>query len=836
MAYSDALIAHREYMDTTQELVGARNLLVFYGVGGIGKTTLSERLEQWSNGDLAPTDAWGALPSTKIEATCRIDLHRTQGRVDVVAALISLRRAFGKVKRRWLAFDLAFAAYWSAIKPGEPLPGAGTNQSAVADGIADSMSEILSELGVPGAGIATRTIRATVGEVRARTERRRLFTQYDWYEDLLTRCNELPTPDEPHLEMVGELASLLDADLRTWEGPQAPLIVAFIDTFERLNVDPRRTDESVINDIVWRMQNVLFVATGRNLVDWYDNARVDLAAFGRARWPGLVPGASGITRQHLVGRLAFEDRIRIITRGCEMYAVEVSAEVARQLASASDGLPQYLDLALEVALNRKFSGGPPIGLDDVRTSLRSLVLQVLEDVPADEQRALRAASMFPFFDSGLIADAAQVDDGCARRALNRAMIDLRGTSTYPFSMHDAIRQAIRYSDHNVPNGWSDVDWREAGELGLRAIRGRYENASASGDTEDTLEALILAIALVSDQELTVDPTTSPSYDDWLSQAIVFGPSVAGLRTALSSQSSTEMGRGIHNFVLAKTNEVTVDEAVELLTGVFESSHGLRFPAARHRGYVLRNASRWEEAKAAFDELAEVSPTALNKYQSVFTLVAARRFSEALDDCHILPPERQESIRISCATSHGRFKGFLERQRELLAKLQNSRRQREAIDKAATIYRWQSIIDRPVALQDLEAHRETAESAKLMGAVRDNFVAMLYSDPARWAHDDTRAWIEGIDRARNFGEIGYRTALIKIAAALHAGNLDELNDLAEIMRAKEIQRSRSWIPVECLLDSYGHSTTQQPVQWQEPYLDVRNRWRGHFDGWLDRVRA
>lgn len=408
---------------------------------------------------------------------------------------------------------------------------------------------------------------------------------------------------------------------------------------------------------LWRMPNVLFVATGRNLVDWYDETRANLHAVGRATWPGLVPGATAEPRQHLVGMLAMEDRLRVIARAREIYSVEVSDNVAHELALASGGLPQYLDMALALALTRKQNGGFPITVGDVTVSLRALVELVLEDVPNDEQRALRAAALFPFFDAHIVAMAAGVDDGCARRAILRPMIDRRGSEAFPYSMHDAIRNAIRHSGHSIKNGWSDQDWLKAGELGLEAVRARYESASTEHDSPTALEALGLAIGLVSEQELSIGPAKSPNYEDWLSQAVVFGPSIAGLRSSLPTSAKTDLGRGYANFILSRTAEVTVDQAAELLTGVFESPHPLRISAGRHRGYVLRNAARWEDAAAAFNDLVAAAPTDLNRYQRVLTFATARRFAEALDATDDLPDNPAKSIRMFCAVGHARVEGY-----------------------------------------------------------------------------------------------------------------------------------------------------------------------------------
>src|ERR1700759_1471092 len=75
-AFSQALVNFRQLLDTDAD-PGAtrRNILTFHGVGGIGKTTLSRRLQSWVTGGLEKTDLWGAPPRTAIATTARIDLH-----------------------------------------------------------------------------------------------------------------------------------------------------------------------------------------------------------------------------------------------------------------------------------------------------------------------------------------------------------------------------------------------------------------------------------------------------------------------------------------------------------------------------------------------------------------------------------------------------------------------------------------------------------------------------------------------------------------------------------------------------------------------------------------
>lgn len=200
---------------------------------------------------IAAAHTWGSRPITRVAASCRVDLHRSQGRIDMNEALVSIRRAFGKVRKRWPAFDVAFAAYWKAVRPGEDLP---VNPSGPAgDVLTDTVGDFISEFSpVPGSGLATKGAFQVIRQAREKRAKSEAFKKYDGFEDLYASCSELATPDDPHPELLAEIASLLNTDLCNWDegdGP-APLFVIFVDTFERLTMEQRRVDERTLNDLM----------------------------------------------------------------------------------------------------------------------------------------------------------------------------------------------------------------------------------------------------------------------------------------------------------------------------------------------------------------------------------------------------------------------------------------------------------------------------------------------------------------------------------------------------------------------------------------------------------
>ena len=262
--------------------------------------------------------------------------------------------------------------------------------------------------------------------------------------------------------------------------------------------------------------------------------------------------------------------------------------------------------------------------------LGSLVMRVLDDIPADEQRAIRAACLFRVFDTALIAAAADVDHGCAERAVTRPMIERHDGGRFPYRMHDAVREAIRRTDHQVTGGWSERDWELAATRAAVATREMHDAAKKREDNGEVLDAIGIAIELVCEQNTTLEPSPSASYVDWLSRAVVFSPSVQGLRARVPAKSKTDYGRHVLSFITAKSLDASVEDRLRLLREVSRADHPLRRVAHRHLGYTLKSQCRWEEALAVFDELVEEAPSELHLGQRPQVLSTARRFVDARD--------------------------------------------------------------------------------------------------------------------------------------------------------------------------------------------------------------
>jgi hypothetical protein len=837
-SFSAALGAFRRLLDKEDDAGTARcNVLVFHGVGGIGKTALSAQLEAWVKGDLLHGDPWGSPPPTEVAATVRIDLHGSAGQVDLGAALVALRSGVARIRRRWPVFDLAFAAYWSAVRPGEPLPsfqGRDELAGAVLETIHDALGDLgsvadLTGMGT-GSGLAIRAIRGLIHHLRRRRDIRLALDAFDGFETFMLRCADEPSPSNPDFALVCEIAGILSWELARIK--PCPLVVVFIDAAERLMLDARRISEGYVNTLIYQMPNVLFFVTGRDRLDWADGTRSDLPYRGTWTWPGLSLSMPEKSHQHLVSGLSPHDARIMAIRGRDQLDLPVSDQVIDELVAASGGLPQYLELARQVAISVKSAGRRQhVSASDVTGSLGSLVRRVLDDVPADEQRAIRAAALFRTFNLDLMAAAADVDYGCAERAVQRPMIDCIAGQRLPYRMHDAIRDAIRNAGPEGPGGWSERDWQLAASRAASAARRLHDNAKARESHVEVLDAIGVAIRLACDQSITLEPSPSPTYEDWLARAIVYGPSVQGLRSRIPAESQTEYGRVVLDFVSGKSIDIPINDRVLLLRKIFDSDHPLRLPAGRHLGYTLKLQHRWEDALAVFDELVRLAPTAVNRRQRPQVLSLARRFADAREAAKEIPD--WSFIERVAEYAHGRPGRYWDEIPAKITRLREAGRQREYLEEMGDLLIRRAFFrGEAVEVSEVDTYLEEADYVGHMVAIRSALLAKILHrgvEPAELtAHLDR---LKSLDQSSSpTGTLAFRFAFGEVCDSFLSGPRSRLARLREEIGQVDF-RTRSWIPVECFLDLAGLPLAPTPTQWLEPYDVVLERWRGHLNRYL-----
>lgn len=420
------------------------NVLVYFGVGGIGKSTLSGELRRrFLDG------------KEYARAAAYVDFAEANA-VDLEAYVLRLRASLGHLAHRWPAFDLAFSVYWERAHPGEPLHEFVTRHSSLQRvaktvGLSEQMASGVANLvmeALPGVASTTRRVAGLLySQARKAIDRHHALKRCELLSDLIEA--------DADLDSLAYYPYLLAWDLD--QVRPRPRAVVFVDTFEAVVTQENREFEQWLQRGMFLMPNVLFVITGRNRLDWADLSTTDeLDYVGVERWPYLHAGhADADPRQHLVGYLSTSDAETYLrTALTDNGAPAIPPAIRDRIAGASGGLPLYLDLAVNEFLDLLARGRTPAP-DEFGQPLASIVARLLRDLERDERQLLRAAALVDAFDLDLLrAGCPEVPDAVYRRFRDRPFLELDTDRAWPYALHQILRETIRAADMNLRDSWS----------------------------------------------------------------------------------------------------------------------------------------------------------------------------------------------------------------------------------------------------------------------------------------------------------------------------------------------------------------------------------------------
>jgi tetratricopeptide (TPR) repeat protein len=352
-------------------------VLVFYGDGGIGKTTLLQKLEQ---------------------------LHRQRcpqalmGRLDLAGAdttppdllLYRLRRLFPAIP--FPSFSLALAEYGRRFHPEqvygsdrkELLQGAGPYADVLAGGL-----EVLGQLS--GVGLAVSAMKAAATAQRHLSDwvQRRaepwLQRSQSYSEEQLLAQLPLQWASDFRQALSSQLEQDWD-DAITYNGPP-PLIA--LDTYETLwhsgmgrSGRRREPRERWLVDLVSELPEVLWVIGGRDRLSWEE---------------GYDQGWSEACEQHLVGQLSDEDAMSFLAK----RGIKEPAIVEKILLQAA-GVPFYLELETQLYDKTPAEERTP---EVFGGSQQEQIERLLTHLDASERATLKLLAAFGIWDRELFSQA-----------------------------------------------------------------------------------------------------------------------------------------------------------------------------------------------------------------------------------------------------------------------------------------------------------------------------------------------------------------------------------------------------------------------------------------------
>ncbi|GHE26398.1 ATP/GTP-binding protein [Kitasatospora indigofera] len=494
-----------------------RNVLTFYGVGGIGKTSLSRQIAEHLAGDDHGPRQWPPLdPSVGPVIPVRLDLS-TQAGLGFESVMLALRVAVASLGRPMTAFDLAFHRYWAHNHPGEPLEeylrrntffSRFSTSLSVPEQMRSALADTAQALMMPGTlGVLVgQTLKTVVRSLRDHRLRSRA----------LGGCRRLPDllEAEPDLDTLSYYAHLLAWDLSQLPAERSATLVVLLDTFEDIGDRTHRDAERLVQRLAWLMPNALFVITGRNRLQW-DDDRLEgqLDWVGTRCWPLLAPGAEQDPRQHRIGYLSAEDAERYLCRRLTLDEQPLMDEQTRHLIIArSHGLPLYLDLAVMRFLDLYHQQGTAPAAAKFNHDFPALVARTFRDLTAPERQVLRAVSLLDAFSIPLARAAAGHDrDAPAMQLAERPFIEHQPAAPWPYYLHNLVRSAIRDADSTAEDRWSPADWQRTAARAFAALGTEYSAARADGDRRKLLGCLHQGLRLARDFNLGLDWLVDAAY-------------------------------------------------------------------------------------------------------------------------------------------------------------------------------------------------------------------------------------------------------------------------------------------------------------------------------------
>ncbi|MEV3926453.1 MULTISPECIES: hypothetical protein [Actinomycetes] len=601
------------------------NVVVFHGVGGVGKSTLLRKLEAALATDAARPPQWGARAWTRRLLPIRIDLARSASTgADFERVILTVRLALaGALGRPLPSFDLALRQYWEATHPGEPLDEyirrtglTGKFSAMLPQQMQSAVSEIAGALELPGmvGSAAGQVASALVKALRSRREHALALAGAVRTAALLEA-----TPD---LEALSYYPHLLAWDLSRLPAKQSMVPIVLLDTWED-TADRHRDLERLLQRLVWLLPNVLFVISGRNRLQWGDpSLHGQLDWTGPIAWPGLdIPASQTVpyprtpapgSRQHLIGDLSTED--------CDAYLARrlvkagqplIGADVRAVITARSHGLPLHLDLAVGRFLEIRRTREPVPS--DFDFAFPGLLARVLSDLSSEERHVLRSVALLDAFDLDLATQAAGLTHQApARRLVDRPLVADNPYALWPHHLHAAIRTAVQDDDHSEDR-WTPAEWHQAAARALDALGGQWTRAASLGPSRMLLVACLRqGLRLARDHRLTAPgwltdaafAYTSDSVWEPLSPPAPAGPggtdpglatpadALAELLTAIGRRQREHRARTIERLTTVLDTGLLPAELTEL--------------ALYYRAKAYKDLDRMAEARAGMRQVADIN--------------------------------------------------------------------------------------------------------------------------------------------------------------------------------------------------------------------------------------
>ena len=373
-----------------------KHVVHFYGVGGVGKTTLLAKAIQ---------ECHDAKPKSPLKiVSLSVDSNDWDQKSSPSSFFVHLRAALGRAGVSAPIFDALHFCLWAKQNPGEnctlknsPFSDLLSDKLPHGDFLAAVCDQVGAFLGGFNPVTALDKILGKWRESGGLQEFRSVFKK-----------NPAEMLDK---DLTCHMPEALAADLRTFlkKNPGNSLCLA-LDGFERVqSVSAYSADiqnafqEFVARLVLSRPRRLGFIVLGRERLRW-DYLFDDQASSADEQWPSLIA-------IHLLGGLSREDAFRFLESAREQITDTGVCDILKNHAEAiltvsGDGKPNspcypyYLDLALDIVCRTsKF-----FKLDMLGHQSAELEERLLRYLGTEEKKALQALALAGSFDEILFRD------------------------------------------------------------------------------------------------------------------------------------------------------------------------------------------------------------------------------------------------------------------------------------------------------------------------------------------------------------------------------------------------------------------------------------------------
>lgn len=344
------------------------SILHFYGVGGIGKTSLQKHLQkEHLDKDENAIYSW-------------IDFEKEENQYEHNAYRFLANRFSQKFKVKFTTFDIAYTIYLKKAHPNmeiskQALPF--VEEGSIVASAIDQLEEVggWASLGV--------------GLVKYAVEK---IQDMSFNSIIQKKLEELDTLEADEIEkgLVGFFAH----DIKTFQEKNTnKKVIIFLDTYEALWRNDRKEsnilakDAWVRDNLVTNLLNVLFVSCGREKLRWEED---DVS------WIEIENDSLSDLEQHTIGNLSAHDA-QFFLDSCN-----IKEEIIQNaIIQSSEGVPFYLDLCVETYYRMKEANKELVTSEFDNVEQYKIFERFMRYLDKEEVATLKVLSVANFYDTTL---------------------------------------------------------------------------------------------------------------------------------------------------------------------------------------------------------------------------------------------------------------------------------------------------------------------------------------------------------------------------------------------------------------------------------------------------